>query len=113
MAEIQLQSTLTCPHCGYQAKKTMPTDACLACYDCKGCGATLRPLPGSCCVFCSYGSVPCPPIQEGYGPDISEQLIREAESAVSTKSIPGSGRRVRVRIASDPCRGADPRCEGQ
>jgi hypothetical protein len=23
----------------------------------------LRPKPGDCCVFCSYGSVPCPPIQ--------------------------------------------------
>ncbi|MDY0329290.1 MAG: GDCCVxC domain-containing (seleno)protein [Thiomonas sp.] len=27
------------------------------------CGAELRPLPGDCCVFCSYGSVPCPPVQ--------------------------------------------------
>ena len=63
--ELQLQSTLTCPHCGHQTIETMPTDACVAIYDCKGCGATLRSLPGSCCVFCSYGSVPCPPIQEG------------------------------------------------
>src|SRR5215813_8629727 len=63
--ELQLQSTLTCPHCGHQTIETMPTDTCVAIYDCKGCGATLRPLPGSCCVFCSYGSVPCPPIQEG------------------------------------------------
>jgi hypothetical protein len=41
----------------------MPTDACLFFYECKGCGALLRPKPGDCCVFCSYGSVPCPPIQ--------------------------------------------------
>ena len=68
MAEPQLQSTLTCPHCGHQTIETMPTDACVAFYDCKGCGATLKPLPGSCCVFCSYGSVPCPPIQEGVEP---------------------------------------------
>ena len=33
-------------------------------YDCKGCGQRLKPKPGDCCVFCSYGSVPCPPIQE-------------------------------------------------
>ena len=26
-------------------------------------GAALRPKPGDCCVFCSYGSVPCPPVQ--------------------------------------------------
>lgn len=41
----------------------MPTDACQYFYDCKGCGALLKPLPGDCCVFCSYGSVPCPPVQ--------------------------------------------------
>lgn len=23
----------------------------------------MKPLPGDCCVFCSYGSVPCPPVQ--------------------------------------------------
>ena len=38
MAEPQLQSTLTCPHRGHQATETMPTDACAAVYDCKGCG---------------------------------------------------------------------------
>jgi len=42
----------------------MPTDACQFFYDCKGCGAVLRPLEGDCCVFCSYGTVPCPPIQD-------------------------------------------------
>jgi hypothetical protein len=24
----------------------------------------LRPKAGDCCVFCSYGTVPCPPVQE-------------------------------------------------
>ena len=38
----------------------MPSDACQFFYVCKGCGITLKPLPGDCCVFCSYGSVPCP-----------------------------------------------------
>ena len=71
MAEPQLQSTLTCPHCGHQATETMPTDACVAFYYCKGCGETLKPLPGSCCVFCSYGPVPCPPIQAGVEPRCS------------------------------------------
>jgi hypothetical protein len=27
------------------------------------CGAMLRPKEADCCVFCSFGSVPCPPIQ--------------------------------------------------
>jgi hypothetical protein len=42
----------------------MPTHACQYFYDCKGCGAVLKPKAGDCCVFCSYGDVPCPPIQE-------------------------------------------------
>jgi len=61
---MQLESTLTCPHCAHQATETMPTDACQFFYDCKGCGARLKPLAGDCCVFCSYGSVPCPPVQQ-------------------------------------------------
>ncbi|HJU09857.1 MAG TPA: GDCCVxC domain-containing (seleno)protein [Candidatus Binataceae bacterium] len=58
-----MRSTLTCPHCGHQAEETMPTNACLFFYDCSGCHALLRPAAGDCCVFCSYGSVPCPPVQ--------------------------------------------------
>lgn len=58
-----LQSILTCPACGQLATETMPTDACQFFYDCTGCGALLKPLAGDCCVFCSYGSVPCPPVQ--------------------------------------------------
>src|ERR1700682_6468512 len=61
--DMQLQSTLTCPKCTFQAVETMPTDACQFFYDCKGCGERLKPLAGDCCVFCSYGSVPCPPVQ--------------------------------------------------
>lgn len=59
-----LSSTLTCPKCGGVSTETMPTDACQFFYDCKHCGTVLRPLKGDCCVFCSYGDVPCPPIQE-------------------------------------------------
>ncbi len=62
-----LESTLTCPDCGTQAIETMPTDACLYFYTCTGCGSRLEPKPGDCCVFCSYGSVSCPPIQMGDG----------------------------------------------
>ena len=45
----------------------MPTNACQWFYDCKGCGAVLKPRPGDCCVFCSYGDVACPPMQDGGG----------------------------------------------
>lgn len=62
-----LESTITCPKCGHRATETMPTAACHFFYDCKACGALLKPKAGDCCVFCSYGSVPCPPIQAGHG----------------------------------------------
>ncbi|HUI14031.1 MAG TPA: GDCCVxC domain-containing (seleno)protein [Xanthobacteraceae bacterium] len=45
----------------------MPLNACQITYHCTGCGEILRPRPGDCCVFCSYGSVPCPPVQAGSG----------------------------------------------
>ena len=60
-----LHSTITCPHCGHRTKETMPTDACLFFFDCPACNARLKPKKGDCCVFCSYGSVACPPIQTG------------------------------------------------
>jgi len=56
-------STLICPECGSPSKERMPVNACQFFYDCKSCGATLKPLPGDCCVFCSYGDVQCPPQQ--------------------------------------------------
>jgi len=63
-SDIQLHSTITCPNCGHQALETMSTDACQFFYDCKGCKRLLKPTQGDCCVFCSFGDVPCPPIQE-------------------------------------------------
>ena len=59
-----LESVIHCPVCGHEKREIMPTDACLIFYDCEGCGIVLRPKPGDCCVFCSYGSVRCPSIQE-------------------------------------------------
>ena len=60
---LLLQSELTCPQCGHRREETMPQDACLFFYECLGCGELLRPNAGDCCVFCSFGSVPCPPVQ--------------------------------------------------
>lgn len=42
----------------------MPTDACQYFYECEACKSILRPKAGDCCVFCSYGSTPCPPVQQ-------------------------------------------------
>jgi len=61
---MKLNSTLTCPECGFKKEETMPTDACVHFYECTHCHALLSPESGDCCVFCSYGSIPCPSIQE-------------------------------------------------
>ena len=61
---VQIESRISCPGCGHQAVEIMPTDACRFFYDCKGCGVRLKPKAGDCCVYCSFGSVPCPPIQQ-------------------------------------------------
>ena len=60
---VVLDSVLTCPSCGVHATERMPEDACQYFYECTGCGERLRPRVGDCCVFCSYGTVVCPPKQ--------------------------------------------------
>jgi hypothetical protein len=61
---IALQSNITCPACEYSATETMPIDACQVRYSCRCCSYEMRPKADDCCVFCSYGSVACPPVQE-------------------------------------------------
>ncbi len=58
-----MTSTLTCPVCGKQTTEIMADDSCLFFYVCPHCAVRLRPRPGDCCVFCSYGDLPCPPKQ--------------------------------------------------
>jgi hypothetical protein len=71
---IDMQSTIACPKCGYLSTESMPADACQYIYTCKRCEQEMKPKKGDCCVYCSYGSVPCPPIQE-------ERLRRVAATA--------------------------------
>jgi hypothetical protein len=63
MSAVILESVLRCPHCGFARREVMPTHACQVYYECARCKAQLRPKAGDCCVFCSYGSVKCPPAQ--------------------------------------------------
>jgi hypothetical protein len=63
VSDVILRSIITCPSCGQQQEESMPTDACQFFYECTGCKTLLRPKAGDCCVFCSYGTVACPPIQ--------------------------------------------------
>ena len=67
LSEAKTQSKLTCPECGHRARLEMPANACLFFHQCESCGEMLRPKRGDCCVFCSYGDVPCPPVQLGAG----------------------------------------------
>lgn len=63
MIAMALESILTCPQCGFAKVETMPTDACQFYYECTNCKSLLRPNPGDCCVFCSFGTNKCPPVQ--------------------------------------------------
>ena len=58
-----MESTLTCPQCGHATLEGMPLDSCRFFHECAQCHTVLRPKAGDCCVFCSYGSVKCPPVQ--------------------------------------------------
>ena len=62
--KITLQSVITCPHCGFSGEEFMPEDACVWFWECPECKELLRPKQEYCCVYCSYGTVPCPPVQE-------------------------------------------------
>ena len=61
---LLLESILMCPNCGATTAELMPMDACIYFHECVSCHAMLRPRAGDCCIFCSYGSVKCPPIQQ-------------------------------------------------
>ena len=73
---IELWSTITCPHCGHQQTERMPEDACVYFYECEACKAMLSPKDGDCCVFCSFGSVPCPPVQRGHCGDCAQVSVK-------------------------------------
>ena len=65
--ETILASTFTCPQCGHVKEELMPTDACQWFYECENCKTLLKPMAGDCCVFCSYGTTKCPPMQSQPG----------------------------------------------
>jgi len=60
---VALPSVIIWPECAASASEEMPMDACIFFYECKECRKLLRPVAGDCCVFCSFGSIKCPPVQ--------------------------------------------------
>ena len=61
---IILKSIVTCPYCMHQESETMPTNSCKYFYTCNRCNASLKAKKEDCCIYCSYGTIPCPPIQK-------------------------------------------------
>lgn len=58
------ESDVTCPECGNTTSVSMPEDACVYFWECPECGSIVKPRNDDCCVCCSYGTVPCPPVQK-------------------------------------------------
>lgn len=56
----ELKARLRCPACNASVIEVIPSDRCVYFYDCPTCRTVLKPTPGDCCVFCSYGDRPCP-----------------------------------------------------
>ena len=67
MQSLESNSTITWPNCGFKKTETMPVSSCQFFYECLSCKTLLKPKKGDCCVFCSYGDVAYPSIQEGKG----------------------------------------------
>jgi len=62
MADLVVR--MACPQCNHVSHETMPVDPCVFFYECTACGAVLKPKPGDCCVYCSYGDKRCPFVQD-------------------------------------------------
>ena len=61
---VNLDSIITCPVCGHKKQEAMPVDDCQFFYECENCKQVIKPKPGDCCVYCSYGTVKCPSKQK-------------------------------------------------
>lgn len=59
-------SKITCPECGSRSLDQMPANASVYFYHCLRCNAIFKPKHGDCCVYCSYGTMRCPPRQKGW-----------------------------------------------
>ncbi|NCP85365.1 MAG: hypothetical protein GW809_06465 [Bacteroidetes bacterium] len=62
--QVATKSIITCPVCSFKKEEIMPLDACQFFYKCEQCNTVLKPISGDCCVFCSFGSEACPPVQQ-------------------------------------------------
>lgn len=61
---VKTTSMITCPYCKHKKIEVMPKKFCQFLYQCESCKKLIKPIKGDCCVYCSHGTVPCPPIQQ-------------------------------------------------
>ena len=59
-----LQTIMKCPNCRTTETVTMDQKIPGDFFTCKECEKTHEPRLGDCCVYCSYGSVNCPAVQQ-------------------------------------------------
>lgn len=96
---LRTTSEITCPHCGVYPSEEMPSEARIYYFKGSVCGAVLTPEAGDCCAFCSYGSVPCPPVQTAgkccfdpgpgsLGSDERGQRVQNAKSYRAGRQMP-------------------------
>lgn len=71
----------------------MPQNACQFFWTCPHCDTRHRPEPGDCCVFCSYGNRPCPPVENNTPTDCKDPAVLKA-----LQRIPSVGRQVSVDL---------------
>jgi hypothetical protein len=65
MNEIIITTVICCPVCKFKSELRMIPNESKVFHFCEECGAKLKPRPGDCCVYKSFGTVPCVSVQEG------------------------------------------------
>jgi hypothetical protein len=60
---IARDCVMTCPVCKAKVHERMPSETLKLVYHCPGCLSWLSPKKGDHCVYDSYGSTKCPPVQ--------------------------------------------------
>ena len=61
---VILETVMTCPSCHAKEKQTMWPHFIESVFVCNKCNKPHLQIPDRCCIYCSYGSIECPPIQE-------------------------------------------------
>ena len=83
--KAKIKTIIKCPYCSHKKTEVMPINFCQFLYNCEACKKLIKPIKGDCCIYCSYGSIPCPTVQKDicYSPNISNSKIVE----ISNKEV--------------------------